>query len=131
MKNKIFHSLWLKLLLVNLVAPVTLISGMLFINDYESALEEAEFKNLETQAELLSLSFDRYWVIMQEVQKLPSLRAQIFTHDGSLLADSQLENDRNIIELSHLVSTLTEGEIIKNINRSIKLLKKMKNFRIF
>ncbi len=116
MKNKFFNSLGLKLLLVNLIAPLMLISGMFLMNDYEKALKDAEFKSIETKAELIALSFDNYYNIMTGIAKLSGLRAQIFYNDGSLIADSKMGQEDKIISLSDLVVSLTEGRIVKNIN---------------
>ncbi len=115
-KNRFFNSIALKLLLVNMVAPLVLIGGMFLIGNYQKAMEDSEFKNIETQAKLIAVSFNKYWDVMEGIGKLSELRAQIYANNGALMADSKVEEDGFIPDVDDLIAVLTEGHTIKDIN---------------
>ncbi|MCA0199556.1 MAG: sensor histidine kinase [Proteobacteria bacterium] len=115
--RRIFSPLTLRILAVNLTAPVLLVLGLLFLDQYEDTLIAAELDALRTQGELMAASIGEGAVIISENDAIPlftpegamrvidpdparqllrrqgtiaRLRAQLFDRDGKLLADSRL-----------------------------------------
>jgi two-component system sensor histidine kinase ChvG len=113
-----FSSLSLRILAVNLAAPVLLVLGLLFLDEYEETLIATELEALRTQGELIAASLGEGAVVVetenadfpsftpngnlrviqqdtarQLVRRLASLaqlRARLFDRDGNLIADSRL-----------------------------------------
>ena len=107
-----------RILAVNLVAPALLVLGLLFLDEYEQSLVDAEFEALKTQGELIAASIGEGAVVVdtsaadfplftaqgaarvmepssarQIVRRLAALagvRAQLFSPDGLMIADSRL-----------------------------------------
>lgn len=115
--RRIFSPLTLRILAVNLTAPVLLVLGLLFLDQYEDTLIAAELDALRTQGELMAASIGEGAVIISDNDAIPlftpegamrvidpdparqllrrqgtiaRLRAQLFDRDGKLLADSRL-----------------------------------------
>ncbi|MGE3332162.1 MAG: stimulus-sensing domain-containing protein [Rhodospirillaceae bacterium] len=115
--RRIFSPLTLRILAVNLTAPVLLVLGLLFLDQYEDTLIAAELDALRTQGELIAASIGEGAVIISDNDAIPlftpegamrvidpdparqllrrqgtiaRLRAQLFDRDGKLLADSRL-----------------------------------------
>ncbi|MCC6915348.1 MAG: stimulus-sensing domain-containing protein [Rhodospirillaceae bacterium] len=115
--RRIFSPLTLRILAVNLTAPVLLVLGLLFLDQYEDTLIAAELDALRTQGELMAASIGEGAVIISDTDAIPlftpegamrvidpdparqllrrqgtiaRLRAQLFDRDGKLLADSRL-----------------------------------------
>lgn len=115
--RRIFSPLTLRILAVNLTAPVLLVLGLLFLDQYEDTLIAAELDGLRTQGELIAASIGEGAVIISDNDAIPlftpegamrvidpdparqllrrqaslaRLRAQLFDRDGKLLADSRL-----------------------------------------
>ncbi len=115
--RRIFSPLTLRILAVNLTAPVLLVLGLLFLDQYEDTLIAAELDALRTQGELMAASIGEGAVIIADTDAIPlftpegamrvidpdparqllrrqgniaRLRAQLFDRDGKLLADSRL-----------------------------------------
>jgi two-component system, OmpR family, sensor histidine kinase ChvG len=113
----LFSPLTLRILAVNLTAPVLLVLGLLFLDQYEDTLIAAELDALRTQGELIAASIGEGAVIISDNDAIPlftpegamrvidpdparqllrrqaslaRLRAQLFDRDGKLLADSRL-----------------------------------------
>jgi len=115
--RRLFSPLTLRILAVNLTAPVLLVLGLLFLDQYEDTLIAAELEALRTQGELIAASIGEGAVIISDNDAIPlftpegamrvidpdparqllrrqaslaRLRAQLFDRDGKLLADSRL-----------------------------------------
>lgn len=115
--RQLFSPLTLRILAVNLTAPVLLVLGLLFLDQYEDTLIAAELDALRTQGELIAASIGEGAVIISDNDAIPlftpegalrvidpdparqllrrqaslaRLRAQLFDRDGKLLADSRL-----------------------------------------
>ncbi len=113
----LFSPLTLRILAVNLTAPVLLVLGLLFLDQYEDTLIAAELDALRTQGELIAASIGEGAVVISDNDAIPlftpegalrvidpdparqllrrqaalaRLRAQLFDRDGKLLADSRL-----------------------------------------
>lgn len=114
----VFSSLTLRIFAVNLAAPVLLVLGLLFLDEYEDTLIATEIEALRTQGELIAASLGEGAVVVetenadfptftangnlrvlqpdtarQLVRRLASLaqlRARLFDRDGNLIADSRL-----------------------------------------
>ena len=95
-----------RILAVNLLAPIVLVAGLLYLDRYRQGLADAELASLRTQAEMFAaaiaegaVSDDGLFLdIMREpaaqmVRRLAEptgVRARLFGVDGTLLADSRL-----------------------------------------
>jgi len=115
--RRLFSPLTLRILAVNLAAPVLLVLGLLFLDQYEDTLIAAELDALRTQGELIAASIGEGAVVIADNDAIPlftpegamrvidpdparqllrrqaslaRLRAQLFDRDGKLLADSRL-----------------------------------------
>lgn len=115
--RQVFSPLTLRILAVNLTAPVLLVLGLLFLDQYEDTLIAAELDDLKTHAEVIAASIGEGAVIVSDSDGIPMfttegatrvidpdsarqllrrqasfarLRAQLFDRDGKLLADSRL-----------------------------------------
>ncbi|MGE4062490.1 MAG: stimulus-sensing domain-containing protein [Rhodospirillaceae bacterium] len=115
--RRMFSPLTLRILAVNLTAPVLLVLGLLFLDQYEDTLIAAELDDLKTHAEVIAASIGEGAVIVSDTDGIPMfttegatrvidpdsarqllrrqasfarLRAQLFDRDGKLLADSRL-----------------------------------------
>ena len=113
-----FSSLSLRILAVNLAAPVLLVLGLLFLDEYEDTLIATELEALHTQGELIAASLGESAVVVEtenadfpsfipngnlriiqpdtarqlvrRLAGLAQLRARLFDRDGNLIADSRL-----------------------------------------
>lgn len=113
-----FSPLTLRIFAVNLVAPVLLVLGLLFLDDYEDTLIATELEALRTQGELIAASLGEGAVVVdtenadfpsftpsgnirvlqqdtarqliRRLAGLAQLRARLFDRDGNLVADSRL-----------------------------------------
>ncbi len=113
-----FSSLSLRIFAVNLAAPVLLVLGLLFLDEYEDTLISTELEALRTQGELMAAALGEGAVVVEtenadfptftpngnlrviqpdtarqlvrRLAGLAQLRARLFDHDGNLIADSQL-----------------------------------------
>ena len=113
-----FSSLSLRIFAVNLAAPVLLVLGLLFLDEYEDTLISTELEALRTQGELIAASLGEGAVVVEtenadfptftpngnlrviqpdtarqlvrRLAGLAQLRARLFDRDGNLIADSQL-----------------------------------------
>lgn len=115
--RRLFSPLTLRILAVNLSAPVLLVLGLLFLDQYEDTLIAAELDDLRTHGEVIAASIGDGAVIVSDADAIPlfttegatrvidpdsarqllrrqasfaRLRAQLFDRDGKLLADSRL-----------------------------------------
>ncbi len=115
--RRLFSPLTLRILAVNLSAPVLLVLGILFLDQYEDTLIAAELDDLRTHGEVIAASIGEGAVIVSDTDAIPlfttegatrvidpdsarqllrrqasfaRLRAQLFDRDGKLLADSRL-----------------------------------------
>jgi two-component system, OmpR family, sensor histidine kinase ChvG len=115
--RRLFSPLTLRILAVNLSAPVLLVLGLLFLDQYEDTLIAAELEDLRTHGEVIAASIGEGAVIVSDSDAIPlfttegatrvidpdsarqllrrqasfaRLRAQLFDRDGKLLADSRL-----------------------------------------
>ena len=115
--RRLFSPLTLRILAVNLTAPVLLVLGLLFLDQYEDTLIAAELDDLRTHGEVIAASIGEGAVIVSDTDAIPMfttegatrtidpdsarqllrrqasfarLRAQLFDRDGTLLADSRL-----------------------------------------
>jgi len=114
----LFSSLSLRILAVNLAAPVLLVLGLLFLDEYEDTLIATELEALRTQGELIAASLGEGAVVVEtenadfpsftpngnlrtiqqdtarqlvrRLAGLAQLRARLFDRDGNLIADSRL-----------------------------------------
>ena len=60
-----FSSLSLRILAVNLAAPVLLVLGLLFLDEYEDTLIATELEALHTQGELIAASLGESAVVVE------------------------------------------------------------------
>ena len=96
-----------RVLAVNLLAPVILVVGLLYLDSYRQALFDAEFASLRTRAEMFAAAIGEgavvergvSYMVMSEhparqmVRRLATpagVRARLFGRDGELVADSRL-----------------------------------------
>ncbi|MBL8643748.1 MAG: stimulus-sensing domain-containing protein [Rhodospirillaceae bacterium] len=114
----VFSSLSLRIFAVNLAAPVLLVLGLLFLDEYEDSLIAGELDALRTQGELIAASIGEGAVVVEtenadfpsftpngnlrtlqqdtarqlirRLAGLAQLRARLFDRDGNLIADSRL-----------------------------------------
>lgn len=114
----LFSSLTLRIFAVNLAAPVLLVLGLLFLDEYEDTLIATELEALRTQGELIAASLGEGAVVVEtenadfpsftpngnlrvlqqdtarqlvrRLAGLAELRARLFDRDGNLIADSRL-----------------------------------------
>lgn len=115
--RRMFSPLTLRILAVNLTAPVLLVLGLLFLDQYEDTLIASELDALRTQGELIAASIGEGAVVISDSDAIPlftpegalrvidpdparqllrrqaglaRLRGQLFDRNGDLLADSRL-----------------------------------------
>lgn len=114
----LFSSLSLRILAVNLAAPVLLVLGLLFLDEYEDTLIATEIEALRTQGELIAAALGEGAVVVEtenadfpsftpngnlriiqpdtarqlvrRLAGLAQLRARLFDRDGNMIADSRL-----------------------------------------
>ncbi|MBT7485217.1 MAG: histidine kinase, partial [Rhodospirillales bacterium] len=95
-----------RILAVNLLALIILVSGMLYMGEYKRTLIETEFARLKTQAELFAaamgegpvsadnrlgqrLAADITRKMVRRMVETTGTRARLFANDGTLIADSR------------------------------------------
>ncbi len=116
--SRFFSPLTLRVLAVNLIAPVLLVLSLLFLDQYEDTLIATELDALRTQGELISASIAEGAVIVdidnnafpiftpngalrvidpnaarlliRRLAGLAEVRARLFDRDGQLVADTRL-----------------------------------------
>lgn len=116
--RRVFSPLTLRVLAVNLTAPVLLVLSLLFLDQYEDTLIATELEALRTQGELIAASIGEGAVIVdidnnafpifttngavrvidpnaarQLIRRLAGLaevRARLFDRDGQMVADTRL-----------------------------------------
>lgn len=107
--------LTLRILAVNLIAPIMLLAGLLYLDQYEDALVEADLTSLRVQADVIAaavaesavsaetatienlrlpvtshrLVADQTRAIVRRLAELGSIRARVFDPNGLLVADSR------------------------------------------
>ncbi|MSO98404.1 MAG: HAMP domain-containing protein [Rhodospirillaceae bacterium] len=114
----LFSPLTRRILAVNLAAPVLLVLGLLFLDEYEDTLIATEIEALRTQGELIAASLGEGAVVVEtenadfptftptgnlriiqpdtarqlvrRLAGLAQLRTRLFDRDGNLIADSRL-----------------------------------------
>jgi two-component system sensor histidine kinase ChvG len=114
----ILSPLSLRIFVVNLAAPVLLVLGLLFLDEYEDSLIASELEGLRIQGELIAASIGEGAVVVEtenadfpsftpngnlrvlqqdtarqlirRLAGLAQLRARLFDKDGNLIADSRL-----------------------------------------
>lgn len=113
-----FSPLTLRILAVNLIAPLLLLAGVLYLDQYEDALIEADLKSLRIQADViaaavaesavtaesgaidhLSLPITSHHLaptqartVVRRLAGLGGIRAQLFDPNGLLVADSKTQS---------------------------------------
>lgn len=113
-----FSPLTRRILAVNLAAPVLLVLGLLFLDEYEDTLIATELEALRTQGELIAAAIGEGAVVVEtenadfptftptgslrviqpdtarqlvrRLAGLAQLRARLFDRDGNMIADSRL-----------------------------------------
>ena len=116
--KRVFSPLTLRFLAVNLAAPVLLVLGLLFLDQYQDTLIAAELDALDTQGELIAASIgegaivvesdedakpvftpsgtlrvidaDSARQLLRRLAGLAQVRARLFARDGSMIADTRL-----------------------------------------
>lgn len=116
--RRIFSPLTLRVLAVNLTAPVLLVLSLLFLDQYEDELIETELDALRTQGELIAASIGEGAVVvdidnnafpiftpngalrvidpnaarqlLRQLANLAEVRARLFDRAGELVADTRL-----------------------------------------
>jgi len=105
-RNRLFSPITNRILAINVLALVILVAGILFLDEYEANLIDAELASLGTQAEMFAVALaenaatpDRVTghyrvsdVSDQMVRRLVNTtgaRARLFVNNGRLIADSQ------------------------------------------
>lgn len=104
-----------RILAVNLIAPVMLLAGLLYLDQYEDALIESDLASLRVQADIIaaaiaesavnaesitiegtslpitnhSLNADQTRAIVRRLAEIGSVRARVFDPNGLLVADSR------------------------------------------
>ncbi|OAN49404.1 histidine kinase [Magnetospirillum moscoviense] len=95
-----------RILAVNLIAPVLLVAGLMFLDRYKQALIESELAGLATQAEMvagavgesavaeqslgfLEINAELAQVMVRRLAQPAQMRARLFDAVGDLAADSQ------------------------------------------
>lgn len=104
-----------RILAVNLIAPIMLLAGLLYLDQYEDALVEADLTSLRVQADVIAaavaesavsaetatienlrlpvtshrLVTDQTRAIVRRLAELGSIRARVFDPNGLLVADSR------------------------------------------
>jgi two-component system sensor histidine kinase ChvG len=114
----VLSPLSLRIFAVNLAAPVLLVLGLLFLDEYEDSLIASELDGLRVQGELIAASIGEGAVVVEtenadfpsftpngnlrvlqqdtsrqlirRLAGLAQLRARLFDRDGNLIADSRL-----------------------------------------
>jgi two-component system sensor histidine kinase ChvG len=115
--RQVFSPLTLRFLAVNLTAPVLLVLGLLFLDQYEDTLVAAELDALRTQGELMAAAIGEGTVMvdmeseeppvftnanalrvlqpenarqmLRRLSGLADLRAQLFDRNGEMLVDTR------------------------------------------
>ncbi len=116
--KQVFSPLTLRFLAVNLAAPVLLVLGLLFLDQYQDTLIAAELEALDTQGELIAASIgegaivvesdedskpvftpsgtlrvidaDSARQLLRRLAGLAQVRARLFARDGAMIADTRL-----------------------------------------
>ncbi|MBX7198926.1 MAG: sensor histidine kinase [Rhodospirillaceae bacterium] len=116
--KRVFSPLTLRFLAVNLAAPVLLVLGLLFLDQYQDTLIAAELDALDTQGEMIAASIgegaivvesdsdakpvftpsgtlrvidpDSARQLLRRLAGLAQLRARLFARDGTMIADTRL-----------------------------------------
>jgi two-component system sensor histidine kinase ChvG len=109
-----------RILAVNLLALIILVSGMLYMGEYKRTLIETEFARLRSQAELFAaamgegavsadnrlgqrLAADITRKMVRRMVETTGTRARLFANDGTLIADSRyLRGAVGLIEVLEL-----------------------------
>jgi two-component system sensor histidine kinase ChvG len=117
-RRRFWSPLTLRILAVNLTAPVLLVLGLLFLDQYEDTLVAAELEALRTQGGLIAASVGEGAVVVEtatadfptftpsgavrvidqgsarqlvrRLAELAELRARLFDRDGAQIVDSRL-----------------------------------------
>jgi two-component system sensor histidine kinase ChvG len=116
--KRVFSPLTLRFFAVNLAAPLLLVLGLLFLDQYQDTLIAAELEALDTQGELIAASIgegaivvesdsdarpvftpggtlrvidpDSARQLLRRLAALAQLRARLFARDGTMIADTRL-----------------------------------------
>lgn len=116
--KRVFSPLTLRFFAVNLAAPLLLVLGLLFLDQYQDTLIAAELEALDTQGELIAASIgegaivvesdsdskpvftpsgtlrvidpDSARQLLRRLASLAQLRARLFANDGTMIADTRL-----------------------------------------
>lgn len=104
-----------RIMAVNLIAPIMLLAGLLYLDQYEDALIESDLGSLRVQADIIAaaiaesavtaetttienaalpvtnhrLAADQTRTIVRRLAELGSIRARVFDPNGLLVADSR------------------------------------------
>jgi two-component system sensor histidine kinase ChvG len=119
-RRRFFSPLMLRFLAVNLAAPVLLVLGLLFLDEYEDTLIATEIDALRTQGELIAAAIGEGAVVVastgddennpergstgavrvidpdsarqlvRQLSSLAHLRARLFDRSGAMMADTRL-----------------------------------------
>jgi two-component system, OmpR family, sensor histidine kinase ChvG len=117
MRRRRFSLLTRRILFLNLLPPVLLVAGLLYLDDYRRSLIQSEFSDLTTQGQIFAaalgaaaiegsgepiddnavistpdehLSVQMAQQILRRLVESTHARARLFSVDGSLLADSRV-----------------------------------------
>ncbi len=99
-----FSPLALRILAVNLLAPVLLVMGLFYLGEYRNSLIETELAALRTHGEIFAVALGESAVSPERKKLLPDLasqivrrlaftadtRARLFAFNGELVADSRM-----------------------------------------
>ncbi|MHB1204019.1 MAG: stimulus-sensing domain-containing protein [Rhodospirillaceae bacterium] len=116
--KRVFSPLTLRFFAVNLAAPLLLVLGLLFLDQYQDTLIAAELEALDTQGELIAASIGEGAVVVESddeakpvftpggslrvidpdsarqllrrLAALAQVRARLFARDGTMIADTRL-----------------------------------------
>ena len=116
--KRMFSPLTLRFFAVNLAAPMLLVLGLLFLDQYQDTLIAAELEALDTQGELIAASIgegaivvesdddakpvftpggtlrvidpDSARQLLRRLAALAQVRARLFARDGTMIADTRL-----------------------------------------
>jgi two-component system sensor histidine kinase ChvG len=116
--KRVFSPLTLRFFAVNLAAPLLLVLGLLFLDQFQDTLIAAELEALDTQGELIAASIgegaivvesdddakpvftpggtlrvidpDSARQLLRRLAALAQVRARLFARDGTMIADTRL-----------------------------------------
>lgn len=116
--KRVFSPLTLRFFAVNLAAPMLLVLGLLFLDQFQDTLIAAELEALDTQGELIAASIgegaivvesdedakpvftpggtlrvidpDSARQLLRRLAALAQVRARLFARDGTMIADTRL-----------------------------------------